>query len=156
MGGFWIFFVKIKFYMKTFSIIKPEVFHKSDEILKMIDEKGFKITGMAQCILDKDRVRKFYDNLKDYPWFEDYIQYMSSDPVSLLIIEGENAVEEFRKLVGETDPANAKEGTIRKLYGKPGPQEMGFLLNAIHAADSNESAEREINFFSQELECAPR
>ena len=128
---------------KTFTIIKPDAFEAaySGPIIEKIESAGFKILNMRLERLDNTRAGKFYVVHKDKPFFERLCSYMCSGPIIVIELEKENAVEDFRKLIGATNPEDAEEGTIRKLYAK------SIEANAVHGSDSDENAQIEINFF---------
>lgn len=133
---------------RTFSMIKPDAVGagNSGAILKMIAEAGFKILAMKMTRMSKETAGKFYAVHKERPFYEDLCNYMSSGAIIPLILEKENAVTDFRTLIGATNPADAAEGTIRKLFAK------SIEANAIHGSDSDENAEIEGNFFFSEVE----
>ena len=133
---------------KTFTIIKPDAFKKkySGAIIKQIEDSGFQITNMKLLSLNKELAEKFYSIHKERPFFENLCEYMCSGPIIVMSLKKENAVEEFRKLIGSTNPENAEEGTIRKLYA------TSIESNAIHGSDSDENAAKEIVFFFPSLE----
>tara|TARA_B100001057_G_scaffold160158_1_gene160812 strand:+ start:11825 stop:12229 length:405 start_codon:yes stop_codon:yes gene_type:complete len=128
---------------KTFTIIKPDAYEAaySGPIIEKIESAGFKILNMRLERLDNPRAGKFYAVHKDKPFFERLCAYMCSGPIIVIELEKENAVEDFRKLIGATNPEDADEGTIRKLYAK------SIEANAVHGSDSDENAQIEINFF---------
>ncbi len=128
---------------KTFTIIKPDAFKKkySGAIIKQIEDSGFQITNMKLLSLNKDLAEKFYSIHKERPFFENLCEYMCSGPIIVMSLKKENAVEDFRKLIGSTDPEKAEEGTIRKLYA------TSIEANAIHGSDSDDNANIETNFF---------
>ncbi len=128
---------------KTFTMIKPDAVADSHSgaIVKMIEEAGFRIVAMKKTLLTPERAGEFYAVHKDRPFYEDLCKYMSSGPIVPMILEKENAVVDFRTLIGATNPANAAEGTVRKLYAK------SIEANAIHGSDSDENAAIEGNFF---------
>lgn len=129
-------------------MIKPDAFASghSGAILKHIESAGFKIKAMKLIQLSKEKAGEFYAIHKERPFFGELVAFMSSGPIIAAILEKENAVEDFRKLIGATNPANAEEGTIRKLYARSVGE------NAIHGSDSNENAEIEGNFFFSAFE----
>ncbi|MCS7004632.1 MAG: nucleoside-diphosphate kinase [Cytophagales bacterium] len=133
---------------RTFTMIKPDAFAdgNSGAILKMIEEAGFKIKAMKTVRLTAEQAGKFYAVHKERPFYNDLCRYMSSGPIIAAILEKENAVADFRKLIGATNPANAEPGTIRKLFAK------SIEANAIHGSDSDENAEIESRFFFSKLE----
>jgi nucleoside-diphosphate kinase len=126
----------------TFSMIKPDAVNKgySGAILKMMNDAGFRIVAMKQVRLSTNAARQFYEIHKGRPFYEDLITFMTSGPVISLVLEKENAVEDFRKLIGNTDPNKAEEGTVRKLYAE------NMQRNAVHGADSDQNAIREAAF----------
>ncbi|NIK73533.1 nucleoside-diphosphate kinase [Thermonema lapsum] len=133
---------------RTFSMIKPDAVAagNSGAILKMIEEAGFRIVAMKMTRLTLAQAGAFYAVHKERPFYQDLCNYMSSGPIIALVLEKENAVEDFRKLIGATDPAKAEEGTIRKLFAK------SIEANAIHGSDSDENATIESAFFFSKLE----
>jgi nucleoside-diphosphate kinase len=134
---------------KTLAIIKPDAVNDNHigEIISMINKAGFKIKALKMIRLSKDAARSFYEVHKDRPFYGELVDYMTSGPCVPIALEKENAVEDYRKLIGATDPAKAAEGTVRKLYAK------SVQFNAVHGSDSDENAAREIAFFfsSKEL-----
>ena len=128
---------------KTIAIIKPDAVAKNviGEIVAKITQAGFKVNGLRLIRLTRAQAGAFYEIHKDRPFYGDLIDYMTSGPVVPIALEKNNAVEDFRKLIGATNPNEAEEGTIRKLYG------TGIEANAIHGSDSDENAEIETNFF---------
>lgn len=132
----------------TFSMIKPDAYSAGNTgaILKMIEEAGFKVRAMKLTRLSAERAGKFYEIHKERPFYGELCAYMSSGPIVALVLEKANAVEEFRKLIGATDPAKAAEGTIRKLFAK------SIEANAVHGSDSDENANIEANFFFSQFE----
>lgn len=129
-------------------MIKPDAFEagNSGAILKIIEENGFTIKAAKLTRLTADRAGQFYAVHKERPFYNDLINYMSSGPIIAMILEKDNAVEAFRKLIGATNPAEAAEGTIRNLFAK------SIEANAIHGSDSDENAQIEGNFFFSDLE----
>jgi nucleoside-diphosphate kinase len=128
---------------KTIAIIKPDAVAKNviGEIVSKITQAGFKINGIKLIKLSEKQAGAFYEIHKERPFYGELIEYMTSGPVVPISLEKENAVEDFRKLIGATNPAEAEDGTIRKLYG------AGIEANAIHGSDSDENATIETNFF---------
>ncbi len=118
----------------------------SGKILAKIEEGGFKIIALKLVHLTKEQACMFYDVHIGRPFYEELVNFMSSGPIIAAILQKENAVEDFRKYIGATDPAKAEPGTIRNLYGK----NMGE--NAVHGSDSDENAVREAGFFFSSLE----
>ena len=126
----------------TFSMIKPDAVNKgyTGAILKMMNDAGFRIVAMKQVRLSTNAARQFYAIHNERPFFEDLVAFMTSGPIISLVLEKENAVDDFRKLIGSTDPSKAEEGTVRKLYAE------SMQKNAVHGADSDENALREAAF----------
>lgn len=134
--------------MRTFTMIKPSTVADgvAGAILAMIQEAGFRIVAMKMTQLTAQQAGKFYEVHKERPFYNDLVGFMSSGPIIAAILEKNNAVEDFRTLIGATDPAKAAEGTIRKKYAK------NVQENAVHGSDSNENAAIEGNFFFSSLE----
>ena len=132
----------------TFTMIKPDAVRKGyiGGILKKINEGGFKIIAMKLTKLDREMASDFYKIHEEKPFFGDLIEYMTSGPIVSAVLYKENAVEDFRKLIGSTNPEEAEEGTIRKLYAE------SISANAIHGSDSDENALIESNFHFNEKE----
>ncbi|MCX7986242.1 MAG: nucleoside-diphosphate kinase [Bacteroidales bacterium] len=132
----------------TFTMIKPDATGKNltGKILSKITEAGFTIRALKMTRLSKEQAEGFYAVHKDKPFFADLVKFITSGPVVAAILEKENAVESFRELIGATNPANAAEGTIRKLYAS------SVQENAIHGSDSDENAQIESNYFFSQLE----
>ncbi|GAB3966016.1 nucleoside-diphosphate kinase [Spirosoma terrae] len=128
---------------QTFTMIKPDAVQDghTGAIIKMIEEAGFRIVAIKKTQLTAERAGQFYAVHRDRPFYNDLRAYMSSGPIVPMILEKENAVADFRKLIGATNPAQAEEGTIRKLYAK------SIEANAIHGSDSDENAQIEGSFF---------
>jgi len=116
------------------------------EILARISREGYRIVAMKMTQLSKEKAGEFYAIHKSRPFFGELVDFMSSGPITAAILEKNNAVAEFRKLIGATDPAKAAEGTIRKMYA------ASVGENAVHGSDSDENAEIEGNFFFSGLE----
>ncbi len=133
---------------RTFTMIKPDGVADNNigNILAMINKAGFKIVAMKYTQLTTDAAGKFYEVHKERPFYGELVAYMSSGPIVAAILEKDNAVEDFRKLIGATNPANAEEGTIRKLYAK------SIGENAVHGSDSDENAAIEGHFYFSNLE----
>lgn len=128
---------------RTFAIVKPDAVESAytGAILKQIQEAGFKIVSLKQTRLTEAEAGKFYEVHKERGFYTDLCKYMSSGPIVPLILEKENAVADFRTLIGATNPANAADGTIRKQFAK------SIEANAIHGSDSDENAVIEGAFF---------
>jgi len=133
---------------QTFTMIKPIAVKNSyiGSILKMINEAGFRIKAMKFTHLTKQQAMEFYGVHADKYFFEDLTSFMSSGPIVAAILEKENAVDDFRHLIGATDPAKAEEGTIRKIYAE------SMSHNAVHGSDSDENAVIESDFFFSKME----
>ena len=128
---------------RTFTMIKPDAVKAGNigAITKMIQEAGFRIVAMKMTKMSAERAGQFYAVHKERPFYSDLCSYMSSGAIVPMILEKENAVEAFRKLIGATNPAEAAEGTIRKLFA------TSIEANAIHGSDSDENAAIEGGFF---------
>ncbi|WP_258099358.1 nucleoside-diphosphate kinase [Marinoscillum pacificum] len=133
---------------KTFTMIKPDAYEagNSGAIIKMIEEAGFKINAAKLTKLTAENAGAFYAVHKERPFYGDLVKYMSSGPIIAMILEKDNAVEDFRKLIGATNPAEAAEGTIRKMFAK------SIEANAVHGSDSDENAAIEGSFFFAQTE----
>ncbi|MCK3684887.1 nucleoside-diphosphate kinase [Maribellus sp. YY47] len=132
----------------TFTMIKPTAVknNHTGDILKMINDAGFKIIAMKYTRLAPERAELFYAVHKGKPFFERLVSFMCSGPIVAAILEKENAVEDFRKLIGSTNPEKAEEGTVRKRYA------TSMTENAVHGSDSDENANIEADFFFSKLE----
>ena len=132
----------------TFSIIKPNAVRtgKTGPILAMINEAGFEIVAMRMVKITYPQAESFYAVHKGKPFFEGLIEFMTSGPVVVMILRHENAVDQFRKLIGATDPAKAEPGTIRKTFA------VSVQMNAVHGSDSVENAIKEADFFFSGIE----
>lgn len=131
---------------KTLAILKPDSVKKKyiGQIITMITKAGFKIKAMKMVHLSKNSAEGFYEIHKERAFYRELVDYMTSGPCIPIALEKENAVADFRKLIGATDPAQAEEGTIRKLYA------ANKAENAVHGSDSDENAANEIlHFFSR-------
>jgi len=127
---------------RTFTMIKPDAVEKNyiGGILKMINDAGFRIVAMKYTQLSKEKAGAFYEVHKERPFYGELVEYMSSGPIVAAILEKDNAVEDFRTLIGATNPAEAAEGTIRKIYAE------SISANAVHGSDSDENAKIEGDF----------
>jgi nucleoside-diphosphate kinase len=139
---------KAKIPMKTFTMIKPDAVTNGHigAILDQIIKGGFKITAMKYTHLSGQKAGQFYEVHKERPFYGELVNFMSSGPIVAAILEKDNAVEDFRKLIGATDPSKAEKGTIRALFAE------SIGANAIHGSDSEENAESEGDFFFSALE----
>ncbi len=133
---------------RTFTMIKPDATAKNyiGGILKMINDGGFRIVAMKYTRLSKEAAGKFYEVHSARPFYGELVEYMSSGPIVAAILEKENAVAEFRTLIGATNPKDAAEGTIRKIYAE------SIAANAVHGSDSDENSQIEGSFFFSKLE----
>ena len=133
---------------RTFTMIKPDATEKGSTggILEMINAAGFRIVSMKMTHLGKEKAGEFYAVHKERPFYGELVEFMSRGPITAAILEKDNAVEDFRKLIGATNPAQAEEGTIRKKYA------TSIGENAVHGSDSDENAQIEGDFFFSKLE----
>lgn len=133
---------------RTFTMIKPDAFAAghTGSILKQIEAAGFKIIAMKAIRLSAEKAGEFYAVHKERPFYGELVAFMSSGPIVAAILEKENAVADFRTLIGATNPAQAADGTIRKLYAKSVGE------NAVHGSDSDENAAIEGSFFFSAFE----
>ncbi len=133
----------------TFTMIKPDAMQNgyAGQIIAKIEKTGFKIIAMKLTRLSKDSAQDFYKIHKDRPFYNDLINYITSGPIIAAILQKDNAVIDFRKLIGNTNPEEAEEGTIRKMYAQ------SIDANAIHGSDSNENAliEGQFHFTQEEI-----
>ena len=132
----------------TFSIIKPNAVRtgKIGPILAMINEAGFEVIAMKMLRITRFQAEEFYAVHRERGFFAGLIDFMISGPVVVMILKHENAVEQFRKLIGNTDPAKAEKGTIREKFA------INIQMNAVHGSDSPENAHREAGFFFSDIE----
>jgi len=128
---------------KTFSIIKPDAVKRNliGHINQIIESSGLRIIASKKMYLTKTQAENFYGVHKDRPFFNSLINYMTSGPVQVQVLEGINAISNYRKIMGATNPEQAEDGTIRKLYAE------SIEANSVHGSDSQENAEIEISFF---------
>lgn len=133
---------------RTFTMIKPDAVGENNigAITKMIEEGGFRIVSMKMTKLSEERAGQFYAVHKERPFYKDLVAYMSGGNIVAMILEKDNAVEDFRKLIGATNPADAAEGTIRKIFA------TSIEANAVHGSDSDENAQIEGSFFFADIE----
>lgn len=133
---------------RTFTMLKPDAVQNghAGAILDHILKAGFRVVAMKYTRLSEDTAGKFYAIHRERPFYGELVRYMSSGPIYAAILEKESAVEDFRNLIGATDPAKAAPGTIRQLFAK------SIEANAVHGSDSDENADREGNFFFSEFE----
>ncbi len=132
---------------KTFAIIKPDAVKAKNagKIINRIEKEGFEILGMKKIHLSKDQAEQFYAVHKERPFYGELVEFMTSGPVVVMTLQKENAIKAWRDLMGATDPAEAGENTLRKLYGSNKGE------NATHGSDAPETAAEEIKFFFPEL-----
>ena len=133
---------------RTFSIIKPDATKRniSGRINQIIEENGLRIIAQKRIKLSSDQAIKFYSIHNKKPFFNDLINYMTSGPVVVQVLEANNAVDKYRELMGATNPEKAKNGTIRKILA------LNVQENSVHGSDSIKNAKNEINFFFTENE----
>ena len=133
---------------RTFSIIKPDATKRNitGSINKIIQDNHLVIIAQKRIKLSKEQAEGFYDVHRDKPFFADLIEYMTSGPVIVQVLEGDNAVEKYRKIMGATNPENADTGTIRKEYA------LNIQENSVHGSDSDTNAQIEIKYFFKESE----
>lgn len=133
---------------RTFTMIKPDAFgaNNTGNILAMIEAAGFRLVAAKITRLSEERAGQFYEVHKERPFYGELCKYMSSGNILAAILEKENAVEDFRKLIGATNPKDAEAGTVRAKYG------ASIEANAVHGSDSDENAQIEGNFFFSRLE----
>jgi nucleoside-diphosphate kinase len=127
----------------TFTMIKPDAVANghTGKIIDHIIQKGFKIKAMRYIQLSKEKAGEFYDIHRERPFFGELVAFMTSGPIVAAVLEKDNAVSDFRDVIGATDPQKAAPGTVRNLYAK------SIDANAIHGSDSDENAQREASFF---------
>ena len=130
---------------RTLSIIKPDAVQKNSigDIISRFEHAGLHVVGIKMLQLNKDQAGKFYQEHKDRPFYPKLVEFMSSGPVVVLVLEGDQAVAKNRQLMGATDPAKAEKGTLRADFAQ------SMTYNAVHGSDSPESSKREILFFFQ-------
>ena len=135
---------------KTFSIIKPDAVKRNliGHINQMIERSDLKILASKKMYLTKKQAEIFYDVHKERPFFNSLVEYMISGPVQVQVLEGENAVSKYREIMGATNPEEAENGTIRKLYAE------SIEANSVHGSDSEQNAKIEIQFFFSGSELA--
>jgi len=131
---------------RTFAIIKPRAFEENlaGAILNMITSAGFRIAAIKSLKLNEEMAEKVYSIHDGKPFYPKLIEFMTSGPIIVMVLEKENAIEDFRNLIGNTNPQKAEAGTVRRLYG------LDKTKNAMHAADSPENAKKEIELFFKE------
>ena len=132
----------------TFSIIKPDATKRNitGSINELIEKNGLRIIAQKRIKLTNEQAKQFYDVHNDKPFFRDLIEYMTSEPVVVQVLSSDNAVKKYREVMGATNPDNASDGTIRKLFA------LNVQENSVHGSDSDENARNEIEFFFNENE----
>ncbi len=156
IGAGALFFVVYKIYNvvgfgknieHTLAIIKPDavIAKNSGKIIDRLEQEGFNILGMKKMLITKEQAEKFYEVHHDRAFFKELVEFMTSGPTIVMVLEKENAIKEWRDLMGSTDPKQAAEGTIRQLYGTT------IGKNAVHGSDGQETAANEVAFFFPDL-----
>lgn len=137
---------------RTLSIIKPNstLDNNIGNIIARFEKEGLRVSATKLSLLSKEKAEGFYIEHKERPFFGELVSFMTSGPVVIMVLEGENAVDQNRIIMGATNPADADEGTIRKLYAK------SIGENSVHGSDSQAAAEREINYFFDKNEVVAR
>lgn len=133
---------------RTLVMIKPDGVERNliGKVISIFEEHGLKVVALKKVRLSKEQAKAFYIVHKERPFYEDLTNYMSSGPIVAMVLEGENAIKRVREIMGATDPKEAAEGTIRKLFA------LDKEKNTVHGSDSPESAAKEIPFFFSEYE----
>ena len=128
---------------RTFSIIKPDATKRNitGSINAVIEKNGLRIVAQKRIKLSKEQAENFYAIHNEKPFFNDLVEYMTSEPVIVQVLEGDNVIENYRSIMGSTNPENAQDGTIRKLFA------LNVQENSVHGSDSEENALKEIDFF---------
>jgi nucleoside-diphosphate kinase len=128
---------------RTLSIVKPNAVQRNliGAVVKLLEEGGLRVAAMRMTRLSRDQARTFYEVHQSRPFYDSLVEFMTSGPVVPMVLEGENAIQRNREIMGATDPAKAAAGTIRKLYGE------NVERNAVHGSDAPETARQEIAFF---------
>ena len=133
---------------RTFSIIKPDATKRNltGAVNSLIEKNGLRIIAQKRIKMSIEQAKKFYEVHNDKPFFSELVEYMTSEPVVVQVLHGESAVKKYRAVMGATNPDNAEEGTIRKLFA------LNIQENSVHGSDSDENANIEIKFFFNENE----
>jgi nucleoside-diphosphate kinase len=136
------------FSQKTFSIVKPDAVAsgKAGKIISLLEDNGFRIVGLRMLKLSQSQAEGFYAVHKERPFFGSLVKFMTEGPVIVMALEREDAVKKLREVMGATNPANAAEGTVRKLYAE------SIERNAIHGSDAPETAADELKYFFTSIE----
>ncbi len=134
--------------MKTFSIVKPDAVAsgKAGKILSLLEDNGFRIVALRMTKLSQSQAEGFYAVHRERPFYASLVKFMTEGPVIVMALEREDAVKKLREVMGATNPANAAEGTVRKLYAE------SIERNAIHGSDAPETAAEELKFFFTAIE----
>ncbi|MCY4523697.1 MAG: nucleoside-diphosphate kinase [Halobacteriovoraceae bacterium] len=137
---------------RTLSIIKPNAIEDNNigNIIRHFESNGLRVAAAKFVKLSKEKIEGFYIEHKERPFFASLVSFMSSGPIMLMVLEGDNAVAKNREIMGTTNPADAAEGTLRKLYAK------SLEANAVHGSDSLASAQREVSYFFDNNEIISR
>ncbi len=137
---------------RTLSIIKPEVVARNQigAILQHVEQTGLRIVATRMLQLDRRQAEGFYDVHRERPFFQSLVQFMTSGPVVVSVLEGDDAIARYRKLMGATDPEQADAGTLRKLFG------TNVERNAVHGSDAPDTARTEVAYFFGEADLVPR
>jgi len=137
---------------RTLSIIKPEVVARNQigAILQQVEQTGLRIVATRMLQLDRRQAEGFYDVHRERPFFQSLVQFMTSGPVVVSVLEGDDAIARYRKLMGATDPEQADAGTLRKLFG------TNVEHNAVHGSDAPDTARTEVAYFFGEADLVPR
>ncbi len=133
---------------RTLSIIKPDATKRNltGSINKIIEENGLRIIAQKRIILSNEKAKGFYEVHKDKPFFNELVNYMTSEPVVVQVLEAKNAIKKYREVMGATNPENAEHGTIRKEFA------LNIQENSVHGSDSLENAKIEISYFFEDNE----
>ena len=133
---------------RTLSIIKPDATKRNitGSINHLIEKNGLRVIAQKRIKMSNQQAKKFYDIHHDKPFFGDLVEFMTSEPVVVQVLYGDNAVKKYREVMGATNPENAENGTIRKLFA------LNVQENSVHGSDSDENAKKEIEFFFDEEE----
>ena len=133
---------------RTLSIIKPDATKRNltGSINSVIEKCGLRIIAQKRIKMNDEQAQKFYEVHNDKPFFKDLVEYMTSEPVVVQVLQADNAVKKYREVMGATNPENAEDGTIRKLFA------LNVQENSVHGSDSDENALKEIGFFFNENE----
>ena len=133
---------------KTLSIIKPDAVKRdlTGKIIAMFEEKGLRVVAQKKILLSKEQAGSFYSVHRERPFFDELCEFMSSGPIVVQVLQGNNAIELNRQIMGATNPDNAEEGTIRKIHA------LNIQENSVHGSDTEENAKKEIEYFFENNE----